>query len=148
MRSIFPFLILAAALACGTQSNGGTSGTAGGSTSGGGASSSGGTTGGAATGGATAGGTTGGGPTTCTIDGGAVPADQTNPQDPCQICAPSSSSTGWTPNAIMTPCQKLDGGVGICDPTGHCCTVKCDSTYNCTDGSGTCQDASNCCGIQ
>ncbi len=145
MRRLLATLCLACLLACGASSGAAGGGTTGGGGSGTSAASGG--SGGGSSGGGSGGVVTDAGPTSCAIDGGTFQANEPNPGNPCEICSPGANATAWTPNVVSTHCAGSDGGAGICDLTGHCCTVQCTGNNNCTDGSGMCASAADCCGI-
>ncbi|MCA9519591.1 MAG: hypothetical protein KC609_01400 [Myxococcales bacterium] len=80
----------------------------------------------------------------CAIGGQCVASGTVNPENPCQICDPLRSATGWSVNAggvcnDNDLCTKDD----VCLPDGSCHGVpKCSDSYDCTVDSctnGTCK---------
>ena len=84
----------------------------------------------------------------CVIDGTCYVAGATNPTNPCQQCAPSSSQTNWSPKPNGTSCN--DGNA--CTRTDTCqagsCTgsnpVVCTASDQCHD-AGTCDTGTGAC---
>ncbi len=118
-----------------------------------GGTSSAGSSSGSSTVGGTSGGSSSGGSSTshansCAIvDAGSFNNGAANPSNSCQVCDPSQSASTWSPGQPCNLCHGGDGGEGICDLLGNCCTIICnDGTCNVPQG-GSCQENSDCCGI-
>ena len=58
-----------------------------------------------------------GGSTDCTIEGVAYQTGQVQAGDPCQVCAPETSTTTWTPEPDLFAC---DAGAGTYCKAGVC----------------------------
>lgn len=58
----------------------------------------------------------------CWIDGTFTLAEMTNPDNPCEVCQPARSTTGWTTRDESATCYSLEG-TGYC--TGGSCVVAC-----------------------
>ncbi len=83
----------------------------------------------------------------CGIDGSCVAAGQQDPGNPCQGCAPGTSTTGWSPLDGLAcddlqPCTTGDTcSGGTCTGTPIACGDSLDCTTDTCDYAGQCQHA-------
>lgn len=68
---------------------------------------------------------------------------ETNSSDPCEVCDPGASTTGWSPAPVGTRCGASSCAMGeqidrVCDDSGSCTSAMTPC------GFGTCHDATFC----
>lgn len=95
----------------------------------------------------------------CVIGGTCVPANQTAADNPCLVCDPSKSKSGWTtlsgvPCSDDNECTFSDtcatgqciGEFGSCNDKNDCTKDSCSPATGCVYAptSGTCDDANAC----
>lgn len=83
-------------------------------------------------------------PGSCAIGGACYAAGTVDPANPCRLCDPASSPTGWTARTGARCSDGTTSGCGVCNTSGLCATGS-----TCTDGLGcttdTCDDATGSC---
>jgi hypothetical protein len=83
----------------------------------------------------------------CFLGGAVVAPGAANPANPCQVCAPASSTTGWSPRADGSLCD--DGQA--CTTGDHCSAGACvGSPYTCAATecqSSACDGHGGCVGV-
>jgi hypothetical protein len=84
----------------------------------------------------------------CIIGATCVPPGAVNPQNPCEVCTPASSTTAYSPVAAGTVCgnPSCSGGAvttaSLCDAKGVCAA----GTMMTCEGAMPCADAIRCMG--
>ena len=87
----------------------------------------------------------------CLIGGSCYSAGAINPANLCQVCAPATSTTAWSPGNAGTVCRAA---AGACDVAGKCTGLSGDcpadsfapSTTVCRASAGVCDVAETCSG--
>ena len=88
---------------------------------------------------------------TCVIAGACYANGDTNPGNQCEVCAPGTSQSTWSPKANGTTCNDgnpLTAGdictAGTCAGVDHCIGVTCSALDQCHT-VGTCDHATGLC---